>query len=44
MARQGRAGFGAGLDRMGQNKSEAGCNAEQYEQKAEGRADCVVQE
>ena len=41
---KGRAGYGAGLDRKGQNKSEAGCKAEQYEQKAEGRADCGAQE
>ena len=36
----GKAGQGkvwAGLDRMGQNKNEEGCKAEQYEQKAKGR-------
>ena len=38
----GRAGYGAGLDRMRQNKSEAGCKAEQYEPMVEGRADCVA--
>ena len=42
MVGQGRAGYGAGLDRMRQNKSEAGCKAEQYEPMVEGRADCVA--